>query len=160
MAKKRETCVVLELGYNKYILPDGVDVEALRSILGMRECHNQYCTAKNGKQSRNVSYIGNKQEVSIRIISADSIESIVDNLPSDKEGGYGPIISAVTAELRGKKHATIVFSEGKYSVGGKKFDYKSIPNDDDDSAKAVIKEEIDNIVERALDPEVLDCYDS
>lgn len=134
------TRIIVEAGYNKWILPEGTSADQISVLVNAIPVESSYLNGKN------VTHLSRSQhmKVEMHVISVNDVKNFIDDR-NDEHGEYDIIISEVRERLQDKVHAFVLFKKDKIFVGPEDVNYVDLANPDVDPETV-----IEDIVQKAL----------
>ena len=124
MAKKETTRILLELGYTKLILPEGMSAEIVRDLVNAMYANYATIDGKT-KYYKNPS----SSSITIQIIPQDSITQVVKDIRTDSGNVEDKnfLADEIISRIKNKKiNKTLIFTDVSIKIDDKEIEWPEI----------------------------------
>jgi hypothetical protein len=143
---KEKTRILIEVGYSKYILPEGTSAELVRNLVNSLRVDGVYLNGEN-------IYYKNpdcSSDFKMQIIPAHTIKKQINRIENEngKDDNKVFLIEQIREEIEKNKieYELLIFNEDRIIAGNKKIDWPEISHPDFDPV-AFIEEVIGHLNE-------------
>lgn len=137
---KSNTRILVEIGYTKFVLPEGTSADAMAILANAVPVGVSY-----GRGKHHIHPEHEDKKIDIRIIDAGDIETLLDLRGEDEHQDYDIIFNEVESALKGKDHGSVIFNSNRIEACDKRFEYADMADPEFDPQKL-----IGEIIEAAL----------